>query len=42
MSLVEDIVILLPEEASGKCRARIDEGLVSCQDTVMLQQDENQ
>jgi len=31
VSFVEDIVILLPEEASGKCKARIGEGLVSCQ-----------
>jgi len=31
MSLVEDVVILLPGAASGKCKARIGEGLVSCQ-----------
>jgi len=31
MSVVEDIVILLPGEAGGKCKARIGEGLVSCQ-----------
>jgi hypothetical protein len=30
MSLVEDIVILLPGEASGKCKSHIGEGLVSC------------
>jgi len=29
--LVEDIVILLPGVASGKYKARIGEGLVSCQ-----------
>ena len=31
MSLVEDIVILLPGLVSGKCKARIGEGLGSCQ-----------
>jgi hypothetical protein len=31
MSLVEDIVILLLGKAGGKCKARIGEGLVSCQ-----------
>jgi hypothetical protein len=31
MSLVEDIVFLLPGEAGGNCKARIGEGLVSCQ-----------
>jgi uncharacterized protein (UPF0548 family) len=31
MSVVKDVVNLLLEEASGKCKARIGEGPVSCQ-----------
>ena len=31
VSLIGDDVILLPGEAGEKCKARIGEGLVSCQ-----------